>query len=105
MKRTVRSYLKPYWPALLLALGQVFLISAFELVKPWPLKIIIDNILSDNPLPFGLSFSWSGDTLLIIACASLILVYLLLGGLRVLSDYTTIRIGQGMVNDLRRDLY
>ena len=105
MKHTVRSYLKPYWPALLLALGQVFLISAFELVKPWPLKIIIDNILSDNPLPFGLSLSWSGDTLLIIACASLILVYLLLGGLRVLSDYTTIRIGQGMVNDLRRDLY
>ena len=105
MKHTVTSYLKPYWPALLLALGQVFLISAFELVKPWPLKIIIDNILSDNPLPFGLSLSWSGDTLLIIACASLILVYLLLGGLRVVSDYTTIRIGQGMVNDLRRDLY
>ena len=33
------------------------------------------------------------------------LIYFLLGGLRILNDYTTIRIGQKMVNDLRRDLY
>lgn len=105
MKRTVRSYLKPYWPSFILALGQVFLISALELLKPWPLKIIIDNILSNNPLPLGLRLNWSAETLLLAACAGLVLIYMLVGGLHVLSDYTTIRIGQGMVNDLRRDLY
>src|SRR5918994_4926160 len=105
MKRTVRSYLKPYWPAFVLALGQVLLISALELLKPWPLKIIIDNILSDNPLPFGLALNWSSETLLLAACAGLVVVYMLLGGLRFLNDCATVRIGQGMVNDLRRDLY
>jgi ATP-binding cassette subfamily B protein len=105
MRHTVRSYLKPYWPAFVLALGQVFLISAFELVKPWPLKIIIDNILSGSPLPWEFARNWSSETLLMLACTGLVLVYLLLGGVRLLSDYTTIRIGQGMVNDLRRDLY
>src|SRR5918993_2213385 len=105
MKRTVRSYLKPYWPAFVLALAQVFLISALELLKPWPLKIIIDNILSDNPLPFGLPLNWSSETLLLAACAGLVVVYILLGGLRFLNDCATVRIGQGMVNDLRRDLY
>src|ERR687898_3037449 len=105
MKRTVRSYLKPYWPAFVLALGQVLLISALELLKPWPLKIIIDNILSDNPLPFGLALNWSSETLLLAACAGLVVVYILLGGLRFLNDCATVRIGQGMVNDLRRDLY
>ena len=105
MRHTVRSYLKPYWPSFFLALGQVFLISALELLKPWPLKIIIDNILSDNPLPFGFHLNWSSDTLLVATCAGLVLVYTLVGGLRALSDYTTIRIGQAMVNDLRRDLY
>ncbi|MGH7796468.1 MAG: ABC transporter ATP-binding protein [Candidatus Binatia bacterium] len=105
MKRTVRSYLQPYWPAFVLALGQVLLISALELLKPWPLKIIIDNVLSDHPLPFGFLLNWSSETLLIFACAALVLVYLVLGGLRLLNDYTTIRIGQGMVKDLRRDLY
>jgi ATP-binding cassette subfamily B protein/subfamily B ATP-binding cassette protein MsbA len=105
MRHTVRSYLKPYWLPFALALGQVFLISALELLKPWPLKIIIDNILSDNPLPFGFHVDWSADTLLVVACTGLVLVYLVVGALRVLNDYTTIRIGQGMVNDLRRDLY
>jgi ATP-binding cassette subfamily B protein/subfamily B ATP-binding cassette protein MsbA len=105
MKSTVRSYLKPYWPSFFLALSQVFLISALELLKPWPLKIIIDNILGNNPLPAGLRLDWSSDTLLMVACTGLVLVYLLVGGLRVLNDHTTVRIGQGMVNDLRRDLY
>jgi len=105
MKRTVRSYLKPYWPSFIFALGQVFLISALELLKPWPLKIIIDNVLSGKPLPWGFALSWSAQSLLFLACTALIVVYLVLGGLRLLNDYTTIRIGQSMVNDVRRDLY
>ena len=105
MQPRVRSYLKPYLPAFVFALIQVIFISALELLKPWPLKVIIDNVLSDNALPFGFSFNWSSETLLIIACTGLVVVYLLLGGLRVLNDYTTVRVGQGMVNDLRRDLY
>ncbi|HEX5021247.1 MAG TPA: ABC transporter ATP-binding protein [Candidatus Binatia bacterium] len=105
MQSTIRSYLKPYWLPFILALGQVFFISTLELLKPWPLKIIIDNILGNNPLPFGFRLDWSPETLLVLACTGLVLVYILVGGLRVLNDYTTIRIGQGMVNDLRRDLY
>ena len=105
MKRTVRSYLKPYWLTFSIALGQLLFISALELLKPWPLKIIIDNVLSDKPLPWGLTLSWSAQGLLLLACVGLVLVYFLLGGLRLLNDYTTIRIGQSMVNDLRRDLY
>lgn len=105
MKRIVYFYLRPYRAALAFALAQVFLISALELLKPWPVKIIIDHVLSDNPLPFGFSLNWSRETLLVVACTGLVLVYLILGGMRVLNDYTTIRIGQAMVNDLRRDFY
>ena len=105
MKRTVRSYLKPYWPAFSFALGQVLFISALELLKPWPLKIIIDNVLSGKPLPWGPAVGWSPHRLLLFSCIGLVIVYVILGGIRILNDYTTIRIGQGMVNDLRRDLY
>lgn len=105
MKRTVRSYLRPYWMTFVFALGQVLFIGALELLKPWPLKIIIDNVLSGNPLSWEFALSWSSQTLLLAACVGLVLIYLLLGGMRILNDYTTIRIGQGMVNDLRRDLY
>jgi len=105
MKRTVRSYLKPYRLVFTFALAQVMLISAFELLKPWPLKIIIDHVLNGKPVPWEFADSWSSQTLLWIACGGLILIYLISGGLRVLNDYTTITIGQRMVNDLRRDLY
>jgi len=105
MKHTVRSYLKPYWPAFSFALGQVLFISALELLKPWPLKIIIDNVLSGKPLPWAPAVGWSPHRLLLFSCIGLVVVYVMLGGLHILNNYTTIRIGQGMVNDLRRDLY
>ena len=105
MKHTVRSYLKPYRLAFAFALAQVMLISAVELLKPWPLKIIIDQVLNGKPVPWEFAETWSPQTLLWFACAGLILIYLASGGLRVLNDYATITIGQRMVNDLRRDLY
>ena len=105
MRRTVRSYLHPYLPAFVFALAQVVFISALELLKPWPLKVIIDHVLTETPMPWAFAHSWSSQSLLLLTCAGLVVVYLLLGGLRILNDYTTIRIGQKMVNDLRRDLY
>ncbi len=33
------------------ALVQVFLIAGFELLKPWPLQIVIDNVLGGKPFP------------------------------------------------------
>ena len=56
-------------------------------------------------MPFGLALNWSSETLLLAACIGLVVVYFLLGGVRFLNDCATVRIGQGMVNDLRRDLY
>jgi ATP-binding cassette, subfamily B, bacterial len=105
MRRTVRSYLRPYLPAFVFALAQVVFISALELLKPWPLKVIIDHVLTGTPAPWEFTQALSSQNLLLLACAGLVVIYLLLGGLRILNDYTTIRIGQKMVNDLRRDLY
>jgi ATP-binding cassette subfamily B protein len=105
MIRPVRFYLRPYLPAFVFALAQVVFISALELLKPWPLKVIIDNVLTGTPVPWDFAQSWSSQNILWLACAGLVIIYLILGGLRILNDYTTIRIGQKMVNDLRRDLY
>ncbi len=99
------AYLRPYRFPFLFALAQVFAISALEVLKPWPLKIIIDNVLGDKPAGWGLADALSRDSLLIAACAGMIVIYLLLGGITLLNNYTTIRIGQRMVNDLRRDIY
>jgi ATP-binding cassette, subfamily B, bacterial len=105
MIRRVIPYLRPYkWP-FIFALTQVFLISAFELLKPWPLKLIIDHVLSNKPLPWGFEGAIDPPTFLMLTCLALVLIYLFLGGLTLLNNFTTIKIGQKMVNDLRRDLY
>jgi ATP-binding cassette subfamily B protein len=95
----------PYRGMLCLAFAQVMLATATELLKPWPLKLIIDHVLSGQPLPWPLASGWSHDSLLVIACGGLVGIYLVLGGLNILNTYTTVRIGQGMVNDLRAALY
>jgi ATP-binding cassette subfamily B protein/subfamily B ATP-binding cassette protein MsbA len=88
------------------ALAQVCLISALELLKPWPLKLIIDSVLGGAPLPWGLASDDLGTgALLLGACAALVIIYAALGAANVFANVTTIRIGQRMVRDLRSDLY
>jgi ATP-binding cassette, subfamily B, bacterial len=101
----VLSYLPPYRQTLLWALVQVLLISALEMLKPWPLKIIIDSVLGGQPAPWGWPNDWSPQALLLAACAVLVLTYAALGALVVLNNYTTIGVGQRMVGKLRSDLY
>ena len=101
----VFAYLRPHRPTLCWAFAQVLLISGCELLKPWPLKVIIDSVLRGEPLPWGWAAGWSASALLLAASVALVLIYAVLGALTLLNNYTTIRIGQRMVSELRSDLY
>jgi ATP-binding cassette, subfamily B, bacterial len=103
--RRVSSYIWPHRGRMLWALAQVCLISALELLKPWPLKLIIDSVLGGAPLPWGFAPDLGTGALLLAACAALVVIYAALGAANVLANVTTIRIGQRMVRDLRSDLY
>ncbi len=103
--RTIAEYLRPYRLRFVFAVLQVFLISACELLKPWPLKVIVDNVLGGAPLDWPGLAGVEPRTLLTAACLGLVGLYVLLSTLSVLNNATTIAIGQGMVNDFRRDLY
>lgn len=105
LRQQVFASLRPYRTQFAFAVGQVVLITGAELLKPWPLKIIIDHVLNGNPLSWSFVADWSRDALLLASCLSMIAIYLFLGGLNVINNYTTIRIGQGMVNDLRGAVY
>ena len=105
LRRQIFASLSPYRGLFLFALLQVVLIGAAELLKPWPLKVIIDNVVGQKPLGWSAVDGWSRDTLLVVACGSLVGIYVVLGVLTLMNNYTTIRIGQGMVNDLRAALY
>jgi ATP-binding cassette subfamily B protein len=95
------------------ALAQVFLIAGVELLKPWPLQIVIDYVLGGKTPPvgpiggglLGQLLSQPSGLLLLFACIALVIVHFAAGALTLLHNYTTIRVGQSMVNDLRGALY
>ncbi|HEY1299213.1 MAG TPA: ABC transporter ATP-binding protein, partial [Stellaceae bacterium] len=102
MLTKLSPYLRPYRWQVAWALVQVFLIAGFELLKPWPLKVVIDNVLGGKALAFP---DWPAGRLLALACVGIVAVHLGSGALTLLHNYTAIRVGQNMVNDLRGALY
>ena len=98
-------YLRPYRGRFAWALIQVFLIAGFDLLKPWPLQLVNDHVLGGKPLSAPWLASLSAGTLLIVACIALVLVNLGSGLLALWHNYTSIGVGQRMVNDLRGALY
>src|SRR5438045_218968 len=102
-------YLRAHRWQVVWALAQVFLITGFELLKPWPLQIVIDYVLGDKTPgsggPVGDLLSLPKPRLLAVACAGVVFVNVGAGILTLWHNYTTIRVGQSMVNDLRGDLY
>jgi ATP-binding cassette subfamily B protein len=97
-------YLRPYRWQFGWALLQVFGIAGFELLKPWPLQIVIDHALGGKPAG-GVLAGFSSVDLLVIACVAIVAVQIGSGALTLLHNYTTIGVGQRMVNDLRGALY
>ncbi|HVN83749.1 MAG TPA: ABC transporter ATP-binding protein [Candidatus Binatia bacterium] len=105
MLHKVLRYIWPYRVPFALAVLQVLAITGLEMLKPWPLKIVIDYAITDTPAPWPVLHDLSSRDLLACATAGLIAIYVLLGVVAVWNNYTTISIGQGMVNDLRSQLY
>src|SRR5439155_589978 len=103
--RKILGRLVPYRWLCASALVQVLLIGVFELAKPWPLKVIVDDVLGGRPLGWPGLGTLGGPALLALACLALVAIYGLLGVLSVTSNYATIKVGQQMVNDFRSELY
>ncbi len=98
-------YLRPYRWRFAWSLLQVFLIAGFDLLKPWPLQLVIDHVLGGRKLTAPLLSGLATGPLLVAACAGLVVVTLGSGLMELLHNYTTIGVGQRMVNDLRGALY
>jgi ATP-binding cassette subfamily B protein/subfamily B ATP-binding cassette protein MsbA len=95
----------PYRWFFTVAVVLVLVTGALELLKPWPLKLIVDHVLTAHPIAWVWLQAWTPQTLLLLGCAMLVLVYALLGAGSVLNNYVTIHLGQRLVNDFRAELH
>jgi len=103
--------LRPHWKALSFSLVAVIGETATDLLDPWPLKIIVDNLLQSKPLPpwlAGIVSSVAGqDKLAVLNFAVLaVAVIAIVGAICSYTEkYLTTSVGQWVMHDLRRKLY
>jgi ATP-binding cassette subfamily B protein/subfamily B ATP-binding cassette protein MsbA len=105
LARNIFQRLRPYRWSFLVAVAQVFVMSALELLKPWPLKLIVDHVFSGLPVPWLWLQDLEPRVFLFVGCLMLVLVYALLGAFSITSNYMTIALGQRLVNDFRAELH
>jgi ABC-type multidrug transport system, ATPase and permease components len=112
-KRTIRitQLLRPHWPALVLAFLAVLGETLTDLLEPWPLKVVLDNVIGNKSLPHWMqSFvvSWLGEdktAILHFAIAAVITIALVGAISSYAEKYLTTSVGQWVMHDLRTTLY
>ncbi|MGA2430767.1 MAG: ABC transporter ATP-binding protein [Candidatus Acidiferrum sp.] len=106
------SLLKPYRGSLVLISLAMLLQMAATVAMPWPLKVVLDNVVGEHKLPGWLSnalrpFMSGGSKMEIAAAAAIALVVIALIGAvaSYIANYYTASVGQWVANDLRIRTY
>jgi ABC-type multidrug transport system fused ATPase/permease subunit len=110
--RLIRSLVRPYRGTLLIILAAMLVQTAMSVAGPWPLKIILDNVVGSHKLsPWLADFLrpiLSGGSKMQIAAAAAIAAVIIaaLGALAsYIANYYTTSVGQWVANDLRLRTY
>jgi ABC-type multidrug transport system fused ATPase/permease subunit len=103
------KYAKPHWRGLIVLILTMFADVALDLLKPWPLKIVVDNVLGDVPTPAIVTdvfpFADTPHGLIVLASLGTIVIFLLGTGSSVFYNYFSLRLGQSMTFALAADLF
>lgn len=98
LARSLRRYARPYRRALVLGVVLAIVEVAAGLALPWPLKVIVDQVVGPQPV---------GNRELLLAACVLALVAIV--GIGALADYWSTRLlasaGLWLGNDLRADVF
>src|SRR5271165_3212346 len=112
MLRLIRQLIRPYRGTLVVILLAMLVETAMSLASPWPLKIIIDNVVGSHKLEPWMEhllkpFLASGSKMQIalLAAAAFVLIALLGAVASYIDNYYTESVGQWVANDLRMRTY
>jgi ATP-binding cassette subfamily B protein/subfamily B ATP-binding cassette protein MsbA len=101
------KYFRPDAPRIAAALCLLLASTALNVLKPWPLALIVDCVLEHKPLPhwMGRAVSLNGPALLAGLSASLLLLYLLQDALAAAQNYLSIQVSLRGLTRLRNELF
>src|SRR6476646_7166627 len=111
MTKLVRELVRPYHAWLIVVIVAMLVETAMSMAGPWPLKVVIDNVLGHHPLPAwlhsvrDLPLAQSKMGLASLAAISVILIAVIGGVATYIDNYYTESVGQWVANDLRVRLF
>ena len=111
--RTLRivDLVRPHWKALTVALVAVLGETLTDILEPWPIKVVIDNILQSKALPGWLGgavtglFGDNAYAIINFAVAAVAVIAVVGAVSSFFEKYLTTSVSQWVGHDLRRTLY
>ena len=110
-KLRITDLLRPHWKALTIELVAVLGEALTDVLEPWPIKIVVDNIKQSNKLPAGLGriisglFGQNHYAVLNFAVAAVAVIAIAGATSSYFEKYLTTSVSQWVGHDLRRTLY
>jgi subfamily B ATP-binding cassette protein MsbA len=110
-KLSLARLIRPHWKALALAFAAVLAETLGDVLEPWPIKIVIDNILQSKKLPHWLAgfiehtFGHEKLPILNFAVAAVVAIAVFGAIGSYLEKYLTTSVSQWVTHDLRKTLY
>ena len=110
-KLRISHLIRPHWKTLSFAMVAVMGVIVTDIFEPWPIKIVVDNLLQSKKLPSWLGHFVSGlfgqDKLAILnfAVAAVAVIAVVGAVSSYFEKYLTTSVSQWVAHDLRRTLY
>jgi len=110
-KLKITRLIRPHWKALTLAFIAVLGETFSDVLEPWPIKIVIDNILQSKALPGWMgrfvtgTFGHDKVAILNFAVAAVAIIAVVGAISSYIEKYLTTSVSQWVTHDLRRTLY
>ena len=102
---------RPYWKSFIVAVLAVLGDTATNLLQPWPLKMVFDNVFRAKPLAPGLAtpiaavFGPGREGVLYFALAATVALVILSGLCTFIQSFVMVRVASEVLFNLRRRLY
>ncbi|MGK2937334.1 MAG: ABC transporter ATP-binding protein, partial [Solirubrobacteraceae bacterium] len=101
-------YLRPHLVGVGVLLATVVLVSLLALAVPWPIKIVVDNVLGTvppGPLLEALPGPDTPEALLVAAVAMAVLIFIATTAVELVQSYLNVRVGQRVTYALAADVF
>ena len=106
----VLPYVRPYWRLGASSIWLTIGAASFGLLAPWPLKVLVDNVIGQDPLPVAIG-NVVGELgshrfmLLVLTVVAGLVIAIIGGGIHVLNSYVNTKLEQRIIADFRSDLF